>query len=1054
VINRSAAVMANTDNFTLAVWFKYASTPAGEQAIVFNGTDAGGGYGLALNSSGHLGARLTSSTFLDGGTLATTNTWHLAVLVRSGGTSTVYLDGSAGATSTTPPTGPAAAFSIGREDGTIGRYFAGSIAEVAAFNVPLGAAAISALYAAGNPAGTATADQNLTTAYAYDGLGRTTDVMDPTGVDAHAAYDHLGRTTSAIANYEPGDPTQTGAGVDVTLNSTSLAAYDKLGEVTDTCSPDGVVAGCTSANIASSTLAWHYSYSPSGHQYGTTPPVNATLTALDPTELVYDAADLRVATTYSCPSGTTFAYGTACSSYTRRVNNTSYDGLGRLTETVVANSSNTTQITNDETYDGAGDVVGRSFNGSPISEGTSAVTFAFDALERPSSTSVNSVSQTSETYAPGGEVATRTDALVSSTASSFTYDPLGRLVSAYSPLFGTSTNLVGFSWRLDGLLDGRTQYNGVASLSYTYDGAKRPLTECSSSTCSGATIDVERTYDRAGDTASETQNLAGANTNQNGTQSFTYDALDRVTGSTLGSSTKAYTYDVSGNRLTAVDGGVTSSFTYDRADEIIKDNYASTDHAFTYDAYGNLTAESISNGGSAATTSYVYDLADRMTKITQADSSVLGFTFDALGRHATRTSGSTPTTIDTYGYVGSSDVVVQDYQNVAAITINAAIDGSADRLMTSTGLSSCAWLIPDLHGDVIGQTGTSGTVTDAFRYDAYGLAEGTILTGSIPTPWRYQGRLLESSSGGRDLYDFTARSYAPDLGAFTQLDSVAGSAQNPASLDRYLYADANPETLIDPSGHAPPPRGCGPDGEWCNGGGQSNGTQKSGQKQESVNPPRTPPGRGCGPDGIACGADIGSEPGPAPVAVTPPTKPVGGGGGTLPPVRVINGGILIGPDGTLVDAQQFASLGLCQALGPSSGSSSDSPCGAWWKTEAKVFASDHGGPQDVFLAAGLATEIANQYGESYSAQGSLLVDWAGNLDPAKLEGQGAIWAKGEFQISLGESLGDIGKLAEGLSVALVVGNAFNEEVGQDRTGRPLPLELARGAFRSGFDLFG
>jgi RHS repeat-associated protein len=78
---------------------------------------------------------------------------------------------------------------------------------------------------------------------------------------------------------------------------------------------------------------------------------------------------------------------------------------------------------------------------------------------------------------------------------------------------------------------------------------------------------------------------------------------------------------------------------------------------------------------------------------------------------------------------------------------------------------------------------------------------GTTLTGAVPTPWRYQGRLLESTPGGRDLYDLTARSYAPDLGAFTSLDSVAGSAQNPVSLDRYLYAAANPETLVDPTGH-------------------------------------------------------------------------------------------------------------------------------------------------------------------------------------------------------------------------------------------------------------
>jgi hypothetical protein len=39
------------------------------------------------------------------------------------------------------------------------------------------------------------------------------------------------------------------------------------------------------------------------------------------------------------------------------------------------------------------------------------------------------------------------------------------------------------------------------------------------------------------------------------------------------------------------------------------------------------------------------------------------------------------------------------------------------------------------------------------------------------------------------------------LGAFTQLDTYAGEAASPLSLNRYVYAGANPWTLIDPSGH-------------------------------------------------------------------------------------------------------------------------------------------------------------------------------------------------------------------------------------------------------------
>jgi RHS repeat-associated protein len=47
-----------------------------------------------------------------------------------------------------------------------------------------------------------------------------------------------------------------------------------------------------------------------------------------------------------------------------------------------------------------------------------------------------------------------------------------------------------------------------------------------------------------------------------------------------------------------------------------------------------------------------------------------------------------------------------------------------------------------------------------------------------------------------------ARLYSPHLGTFTALDTVRGSAQDPISMNRFLYAHANPTTLIDPTGHA------------------------------------------------------------------------------------------------------------------------------------------------------------------------------------------------------------------------------------------------------------
>jgi RHS repeat-associated protein len=103
---------------------------------------------------------------------------------------------------------------------------------------------------------------------------------------------------------------------------------------------------------------------------------------------------------------------------------------------------------------------------------------------------------------------------------------------------------------------------------------------------------------------------------------------------------------------------------------------------------------------------------------------------------------------------------------------------------------------------VAATTDSADALSSALRYDGYGQTQSSwTASGPQPTPWRYQGRLELSPDAANPLYENGARSYSPGLGVFTQLDSYTGSAQNPLSMNRYLYAEANPATLIDPSGH-------------------------------------------------------------------------------------------------------------------------------------------------------------------------------------------------------------------------------------------------------------
>jgi RHS repeat-associated protein len=133
------------------------------------------------------------------------------------------------------------------------------------------------------------------------------------------------------------------------------------------------------------------------------------------------------------------------------------------------------------------------------------------------------------------------------------------------------------------------------------------------------------------------------------------------------------------------------------------------------------------------------------------------------------------------------------------------VSPAGDRLGVRVG-STVNWLLPDLHGSIAGSLAADESlVTNAIRYDAYGqtLATGTGGGTAVgATAWTYQGRLdLSPPALGTPLYDAGARVYAAGLGTFTQLDTVAGSAQDPLSMNRFLYAEANPATMVDPTGH-------------------------------------------------------------------------------------------------------------------------------------------------------------------------------------------------------------------------------------------------------------
>jgi RHS repeat-associated protein len=425
------------------------------------------------------------------------------------------------------------------------------------------------------------------------------------------------------------------------------------------------------------------------------------------------------------------------------------------------------------------------------SEGTDSLTFTYDGLGHPDQVLRGSTVLTDYTWNPDGTLASRVDG--TSGTSSFTADWAGRLATMSAPLWSGSLT---WAYRLDGLPDWRSWPSGSAgAATYAYDGAKRPTSVTKAGT---AAATFSQAYDRDGNVTAEGRTLAGVSGDAGtGSQAFAYDGLSRVTGSTGLAATYGYGYDRDGNRTSASVGGATTTYAYDRTGILRTRLDGGTTTYYAADGYGNLTSNA--HAVNQVTTN-AYDLGDRLTAVTLpgGGNTTTSFTFDALGRIATRTGPGAPT--ETYGYVGTSDTVGQIADG--STTISSGLTPDGERVATGSG-GTTGFLLADLHGNQGAVVNAAeSAIVGATRYDPYGLTAASWSgSGSVPTPWRYQGRLDISANPADPLYVAGARDYLPATGTFISLDSFPGAIGNPASLNRYLYTNANPTSLIDPSGH-------------------------------------------------------------------------------------------------------------------------------------------------------------------------------------------------------------------------------------------------------------
>ena len=108
---------------------------------------------------------------------------------------------------------------------------------------------------------------------------------------------------------------------------------------------------------------------------------------------------------------------------------------------------------------------------------------------------------------------------------------------------------------------------------------------------------------------------------------------------------------------------------------------------------------------------------------------------------------------------------------------------------------STNYFIFDGHGSTRILADIGGNVVNAFAYDAYGTL---IASNGVPqTAYLYCGQQFDSDLG---LYLNRARYLNPNTGRFWTMDTCAGDNEDPLSLHKYLYCQADPISNTDPTG--------------------------------------------------------------------------------------------------------------------------------------------------------------------------------------------------------------------------------------------------------------
>jgi RHS repeat-associated protein/uncharacterized repeat protein (TIGR01451 family) len=635
---------------------------------------------------------------------------------------------------------------------------------------------------------------NNSTSFGYDAAGRRTSITDALQHTTNFGYDAAGNQTSITDALQHTttlvyDANNRRVQTIYPDQSTDSVGYDAVGRQTSKTDQAGkiiqygydAVGRLTSVTqtLSGSPLVTNYAYDEVGNRISQTDANSHT------TKFAYDQLGRRI--TRTLPLGMSEAYG--------------YDAVGNLTSKKDFNGHTTTY--QHDTSNRLLSKTADSFFSTGACAGNACGT-----------------TQVSFTYTATGRRLSMTDA---SGVTNYTYDTRDRLLTKAAPA-GTLT----YTYDAAGnTLTLNSSNTAGASMTYGYD----PLNRLSSVTdASGVTT---YSYDAVG-------NLSGYAYPDGVSTSYTYDTLNRLTNmqSLCGTATApacatpttpissfTYTLGAAGNRLSVAElSGRTVTYGYDDLYRLTSEIVAADPHGnngqvtYTFDNVGNRTQRNSTLPGVVATGLLNYDANDRTsTDSYDASGSLLSsgaganvydfenhlvkaggvtLVYDGDGNRVKETVATVPTSylVADQNLTGYAQVLDELQGGAVSRVYSYGLELINER-QSIAGTPTTSFYGFDGHGSVRFLASSTGAVIDTYDYDAFGIL--TSRTGTTPNNYLFAGEQFDPALG---IYYNRARYYDERVGRFWTMDSFADDAFDPPSLHKYLYANANPANLVDPSG--------------------------------------------------------------------------------------------------------------------------------------------------------------------------------------------------------------------------------------------------------------